>query len=57
MVLGRNTMAVSDKLELISGKAACLGDVQDILRSWNSAEMKPENLSGAGNALRELGVI
>ena len=57
MVLGRNTMAVSDKLELISGKAACLGDVQDILQSWNSAEMKPENLSGAGNALRELGVI
>jgi hypothetical protein len=38
-------------------KAAFKGGAQGIILSRNYIEMKPENLSGAGNALRELGVI
>jgi hypothetical protein len=38
-------------------KAAFKGGAQGIILSRNYTEMKPENLSGAGNALRELGVI
>ena len=36
-------------------KAAFKGGAQGIILSRNYTEMKPENLSGAGNALRELG--
>jgi hypothetical protein len=38
-------------------KAAFKGGAGGIILSRNYTEMKPENLSGAGNALRELGVI
>ena len=38
-------------------KAAFKGGAQGIILSRNYIEMKPENLSGAGNALRELGAI
>jgi hypothetical protein len=38
-------------------KAAFKGGAKGIILSRNYVEMKPENLSGAGNALRELGVI
>jgi len=38
-------------------KAAFAGGAQGIILSRNYAEMKPENLSGAGQALRELGVV
>ena len=38
-------------------KAAFKGGARGIILSRNYTEMKPENLSGAGNALRELGVI
>jgi len=38
-------------------KAAFKGGAQGIILSRNYTEMKPENLSGAGTALRELGVI
>ena len=38
-------------------KAAFKGGAQGIILSRNYVEMKPENLSGAGVALRELGVI
>ena len=38
-------------------KAVFLGGAQGIVLSRNYIEMKPENLSGAGAALRELGVI
>jgi hypothetical protein len=38
-------------------KAAFKGGAQGIILSRNYTEMKPENLSGAGAALRELGVI
>jgi hypothetical protein len=38
-------------------KAAFAGSAQGIILSRNYTEMKPENLSGAGRALRELGVI
>jgi len=38
-------------------KAAFAGGAQGIILSRNYTEMKPENLSGAGRALRELGVI
>jgi hypothetical protein len=38
-------------------KAAFKGGAEGIILSRNYTEMKPENLSGAGNALRELGVI
>lgn len=38
-------------------KAAFKGGAQGIILSRNYVEMKPENLSGAGAALRELGVI
>jgi hypothetical protein len=38
-------------------KAALKGGAQGIILSRNYVEMKPENLSGAGDALRELGVI
>jgi hypothetical protein len=38
-------------------KAAFKGGAEGIILSRNYAEMKPENLSGAGNALRELGLI
>ncbi len=38
-------------------KAAFSGGAQGIILSRNYTEMKPENLSGAGKALRELGVI
>jgi hypothetical protein len=38
-------------------KAAFKGGAQGIILSRNYVEMKPENLSGAGGALRELGVI
>ncbi len=38
-------------------KAAFQGGAPGIILSRNYAEMKPENLSGAGGALRELGVI
>jgi len=38
-------------------KAAFKGGAQGIILSRNYTEMKPENLSGAGNALRELGMI
>jgi hypothetical protein len=38
-------------------KAAFKGGAQGIILSRNYIEMQPENLSGAGNALRELGVI
>lgn len=38
-------------------KAAFKGGAQGIILSRNYTEMKPENLSGAGNALRELGLI
>jgi hypothetical protein len=38
-------------------KAAFKGGAQGIILSRNYIEMKPENLSGAGVALRELGVI
>jgi hypothetical protein len=38
-------------------KAAFNGGAQGIILSRNYTEMKPENLSGAGRALRELGVI
>ena len=38
-------------------KAAFKGGAQGIILSRNYTEMKPENLSGAGNALRELSVI
>lgn len=37
--------------------AAFNGGSEGIILSRNYVEMKPENLSGAGNALRELGVI
>ncbi len=38
-------------------KAAFKGGAQGIILSRNYTEMKPENLSGAGNALRELRMI
>ena len=38
-------------------KAVFKGGAQGIILSRNYVEMKPENLSGAGAALRELGVI
>ena len=38
-------------------KAAFKGGAQGIILSRNYVEMKPENLSGAGGALRELGLI
>ena len=38
-------------------KGAFKGGAQGIILSRNYAEMKPENLSGAGSALRELGVV
>ncbi len=38
-------------------KAAFKGGAQGIILSRNYTEMKPENLSGAGTALRELGLI
>ena len=38
-------------------KAAFKGGAQGIILSRNYTEMKPENLSGAGTALRELGMI
>jgi hypothetical protein len=38
-------------------KAGFAGGAQGIILSRNYTEMKPENLSGAGQALRELGVI
>jgi hypothetical protein len=38
-------------------KAAFSGGAQGIILSRNYTEMKPENLSGAGQALRELGII
>jgi hypothetical protein len=38
-------------------KAVFKGGAQGIILSRNYIEMKPENLSGAGAALRELGVI
>jgi len=38
-------------------KAAFKGGARGIILSRNYVEMKPENLSGAGKALRELGVI
>jgi hypothetical protein len=38
-------------------KAVFSGGAQGIILSRNYTEMKPENLSGAGKALRELGVI
>ena len=38
-------------------KAAFSGGAQGIILSRNYTEMKPENLSGAGRALAELGVI
>jgi len=38
-------------------KAAFAGGAQGIILSRNYTEMKPENLSGTGKALRELGVI
>jgi len=38
-------------------KAAFQGGAEGIILSRNYVEMKPENLSGAGKALRELGVI
>ncbi|HUA39266.1 MAG TPA: hypothetical protein VMA35_12815 [Candidatus Sulfopaludibacter sp.] len=38
-------------------KAAFKGGAQGIILSRNYTEMKSENLSGAGNALRELGVL
>lgn len=38
-------------------KAAFKGGAQGVILSRNYTEMKPENLSGAGSALRELGVI
>jgi hypothetical protein len=38
-------------------KAAFRGGAQGIILSRNYVEMKPENLSGAGAALKELGII
>jgi hypothetical protein len=38
-------------------KAAFRGGAQGIILSRNYTEMKPENLSGAGAALKELGII
>ena len=38
-------------------KAVFSGGAQGIILSRNYTEMKPENLSGAGKALKELGVI
>ncbi len=38
-------------------KAAFQGGAQGVILSRNYTEMKPENLSGAGGSLRELGVI
>ncbi|HEY1489413.1 MAG TPA: hypothetical protein VGF90_00120, partial [Verrucomicrobiae bacterium] len=38
-------------------KAAFKGGAQGIILSRNYVEMKPEDLSGAGGALRELGII
>ena len=38
-------------------KAAFKGGAQGIILSRNYTEMKPENLSGAGAALREMGLI
>jgi hypothetical protein len=38
-------------------KAVFKGGAQGIILSRNYIEMKPENLSGAGAALRELGLI
>jgi len=38
-------------------KAAFKGSAQGIILSRNYTEMKPENLSGAGSALKELGMI
>jgi hypothetical protein len=38
-------------------KAVFKGGAQGIILSRNYVEMKPENLSGAGGALRELDVI
>lgn len=40
-----------------SVKAAFKGGAQGIILSRNYVEMKPEDLSGAGGALRELGII
>lgn len=57
MVLGRDTMAISNKPGLIPGKVAFEDGAQGIILSPNDTEMKPENRSGAGGALRELGVI
>ena len=37
--------------------AAFRGQAQGIILSRNYVEMRPENLSGAGEALRRLGVI
>jgi hypothetical protein len=37
-------------------RAAFLGGARGVVLSRNYNEMKPENLAGAGNALRELGV-
>ena len=38
-------------------KAVFNGGAQGIILSRNYTEMKPENLSGAGKALKELGII
>jgi len=38
-------------------KAAFKGGAQGVILSRNYVEMKPENLSGAGAALREMGVL
>jgi hypothetical protein len=38
-------------------KAVFKGGAQGIILSRNYVEMTPENLSGAGGALRELGVV
>jgi hypothetical protein len=38
-------------------KGAFVGGATGIILSRNYTEMKPENLSGAGKAMRELGII
>ena len=55
--VGANESACTPESVAQAVKAAFKGGAQGIILSRNYTEMKPANLSGAGNALRELGVI
>jgi len=57
MVLGQDAVAISGTGGLIPGRVVFKDGAQGIVLSRNHAGVKPENLLGAGGALRELGVI